>query len=67
MILPDEDELDEVSQLIGGVDFVALGPEARIQIVTLAMKGKELAALDLLDDRLTHVSDWFRVSRIYEP
>ncbi len=67
MMLPSDTELNEVAQLIGGVDFEDLGPEARIQIMTLALKAIEVEKLDDLDTRLAFVSDWFRCSKLYEP
>jgi hypothetical protein len=68
MMLPTFEELDEVAKLVAGVDvrYDDLGPEAKIQILTLTLKAKELGLLDDIDTRLDVIAQWFKHSKLYE-
>lgn len=83
ILLPDLDSLDAVATLIGGslTRFTDIGPEARVQVLTLAIAAQRNAILSNIDAgftnvdarlsdidaRLSHVSIWFEKSRLYEP
>lgn len=72
--LPRTEDLDAMADLIAGLSFDQLGPEARIQVIGLVAQGdiiEELGhlktALDDLYQPIDKIADWFRNSKVYYP
>lgn len=68
---PSEQSLNQATRLISG-DRSALfsdvtNPEQRIVVINMAIAAERNELLDELDSRLSHVSRWFELSRLYEP
>jgi hypothetical protein len=66
-------ELDDMSQRIAGVNFVDLPPDNRATVMSLVIQNKQAASIDAIngnleniETRFSHVSDWFRTSRVYD-
>ncbi len=66
MILPELEDLDNMSMLVGNCLFSTLGPEARIQIIQLTNQCNLIEAVDNIGDDTTKIADWFRCSKLFE-
>lgn len=68
---PKTETLDAICVLITGDDEAKFdrvkAPERRVEIVKMALAAERNELLDDIDARLSHVSRWFELSRLYEP
>lgn len=68
---PSNETLDAVCALITGDEDASFArvtaPEQRVAIINMALAAERNELLDDIDARLSHVSRWFELSRLYEP
>lgn len=68
---PKTETLDAICVLITGDDEAKFDrvkdPANRVEIVKMALAAERNELLDAIDDRLAVVSNWFELSRLYEP
>lgn len=71
MATPSVETLDAVCVLISGDDDAKFdrvtAPEQWLEIIKMALAAERNELLDDIDARLSHVSRWFELSRLYEP
>ncbi|WLJ71062.1 hypothetical protein [Sphingomonas phage Kimi] len=67
MIIPTEDQLNEIAGLIApGMTFPQLGPEARLQVLNLAILAEISHSLDSIAGDTAKVGDWFKHSKLWD-
>lgn len=68
---PSNETLDAICVLISGDEEASFSrvtaPEQRLEIIKMALAAERNELLDDIDARLSHVSRWFELSRLYEP
>jgi hypothetical protein len=69
MLLPSESDLDQIAGMIdpgNALRFQDLGPEARLQVLNLAILAEISHGLDSLCEDTAKVGDWFKHSRLWD-